>query len=76
VALLVVSHLDHSLHNDIKLETADEALNLLAHLVALLVVPHLDHSLHNDRKLDFLKQRMKLSNFWLTSLDSPLKFPP
>jgi hypothetical protein len=34
--------------------TADEALNLLAHLVALLVVPHLDHSLHNNTKLDNL----------------------
>jgi hypothetical protein len=42
------------IENWIIYKTADEALNLLAHLVALLVVPHLDHGLHKDRKLDNL----------------------
>ncbi len=44
VALLVVPHLDHSLHNNRKLDN----LNSEA------IVPNLDHVIHNDRKLDYL----------------------
>jgi hypothetical protein len=69
MALLVVPHLDHSLHNDRKLDNLNsEAVvpNLyqslhnatkLDYLNSGAVVPHLDHSLHNDTKLDYLNSR-------------------